>query len=85
MKKIFSVGNICLFVAALVLTFGTGLIVNLCHCSHLSCVMSSAFAGVIGTMAICGIAGAGHWDVVDSPAAGLIATIVGMVLVMLFF
>ena len=85
MKKIFSVGNICLFLAAIVLTIVTAVIVNACGGDRLSCIMSSAFAGVIGTMAIGGIAEACNWKLTESPAPGLIATIVGMVIVMLIF
>lgn len=85
MKKIFSVGNICLFLAAIVLTVVTAVIVNACGGDRLSCVMSSVFAGVIGTMAIGGIAEACNWKIGESPAPGLIATLVGMVLVLLLF
>lgn len=85
MKKIFSVGNICLFLVAIVLTIVTAVIVNACGGDRLSCIMSSAFAGVIGTMAIGGIAEAFNWELTESPAPGFIATIVGMVIVMLIF
>lgn len=85
MKKIFSVGNVCVFIAALVLTIVTAVIVNACGGDKLSCVMSSAFAGVISTMAIGGIAEACDWKLTESPAPGFIATIVGMVIVMLIF
>ena len=85
MKNLFSFGNICLFVVALVLTIVTAVIVNACGGDKLSCVMSSVFAGIIGTMAIGGIAEACNWKLTESPAPGLIATLVGLVLVMLFF
>lgn len=84
MKKIFSVGNICLFVAALVLTFGIALIVNICGGDALSCFMSGTFGGIIGTLAIGGIAEACKWNITEGPEAGIIGTLAGMVLVLLF-
>lgn len=84
MKKIFSLGNICLFVAALVLTIGTALIVNACGGERISCIMSSVFAGIIGTMAIGGVAEYYDKKITEGPEAGLIASLIGMVLVMLF-
>ena len=85
MKKIFSVGNICLFLAAIVLTVVTAVIVNACGGDRLSCIMSSAFAGIIGTMAIGGVANIFHWEITEGPEPGIIATLVGMVLVLLLF
>ena len=52
MKKIFNVGNICLFLAALLVTVATAVIVNVCGGDKLSVVMASAFAGIIGTLAL---------------------------------
>ena len=80
MKKIFSVANICLFVIALVLTVGAALIVMICGGDRISCFMTGAFAGIIGTMIVGALSGLLKWDFVDSPAAGLIATMVGMAL-----
>ncbi len=84
MKKIFSVGNICVFIAALVLTIVTAVIVNACGGDKLSCFMSSVFAGIIGTLLFGGIAEAFKWEITEGPEPGIIATLVGMVIVMLF-
>jgi hypothetical protein len=85
MKKIFSVGNVCLFIAAIVLTVATAAIVNACGGDRISCIMSSAFASIIGTMTIGGVANIFHWEITEGPEPGIIATLVGMVLVLLLF
>lgn len=84
MKKIFSVGNICLFVAALVLTFGIALIVDICGGESIDSFMSGSFAGLIGTMAFGAIAGACGYKLPEGPEAGIVGTLVGMFLVFLF-
>lgn len=84
MKKIFSVGNICVFIAALVLTIVTAVIVNACGGDNLSCFMSSVFAGIVGTLLFGGIAEACKWEITEGPEPGIIGTLVGMVIVMLF-
>lgn len=84
MKKFFSFGNICLFLVALVLTIGTALIVKSCGGDRISCIMSSVFGGIIGTMAIGAVAEKTNAKIAESPAPGLIASLIGIVLVMLF-
>ena len=84
MKKLFSKANVVLFVLALVFTVGAALIARMCGGDALTKVMCAAFAGVIGTMGIGGLATTMDWEFTESPAPGLIATIIGMVLVVLF-
>ena len=84
MKKIFNVGNICLFLAALLVTVATAVIVNVCGGDKLSVVMASAFAGIIGTLAFGGIAEASKWEITDGPEPGIIGTLAGMVIAFFF-
>ena len=84
MKKILTLGNICLFIAALVLTIGAALISNACGGDKLTAVFVSAFVGIGGTMTIGGLAEYFNWKITDGPEPGLVATIVGLIIVMLF-
>lgn len=84
MKKIFNLGNICLFLAALLVTVATAVIVNVCGGEKLSVVMASAFAGIIGTLAFGGIAEARKWEITDGPEPGIIGTLAGMVIAFFF-